>query len=58
MAAVTSSAWKTIAVIAAIALVIAMFISGNLILAAGILVIALILGGGALLYSRAGPPER
>jgi hypothetical protein len=58
MAAVTSSAWKTIAVVAAVALVIAMLVAGNLILAVGIVVIALILGGGALLYDRAGPPER
>ncbi|HET8655951.1 MAG TPA: hypothetical protein VFL93_10590 [Longimicrobiaceae bacterium] len=58
MAAISTSAWKTIIILAAIALLIAGVVTGYLVWGIALVVILLILGGGALLYRSAGPPER
>jgi hypothetical protein len=58
MAGISGSAWKTILILAGIVLVTFLIISGYLIWGVALLVLLLVLGGGALLYRSAGPPER
>ena len=58
MAAITNSAWRTILAIAGVALVIFLIVSGQLIWGIVLLVLVVALGGGALLYRKAGPPQR
>lgn len=58
MAATKNSTLRTIFLIAGIALVIFLVIGGYMIWGIAILVLLLVMGGGALLYHKAGPPER
>lgn len=58
MAATTNSTLRAIFLIAGIALVIFLVIGGYMIWGIAILVLLLVMGGGALLYRKAGPPER
>ena len=58
MAAISNSTWKTVLAVAGVVLVIFTFISGYLIWGVALFVLLLVLGGGALLYRKAGPPER
>ena len=58
MAATSNATLRTIFLIAGIVLVVFLLIGGNLIWGIAVLVLLLVLGGGAMLYRKAGPPER
>lgn len=58
MAAISGSAWRTVLAVAAVALVIFMIVSGQFMWGIALLVLLLAMGGGALLYRKAGPPNR
>lgn len=58
MASPSTSAVRTIFLVAGIALVIFLIVGGYLIWGFALLVLLLAMGGGALLYRKAGPPER
>lgn len=58
MAQNRTSTWKKALAIAGIVLVIGLLVSGYIIWGLAILVLALALGGGALLYRTQGPPRQ
>lgn len=58
MAEVRNTTWRNIGMVGAIVLVIALIVSGQFLLGIALLIFLLILGGGALLRSKAGPPSR
>lgn len=58
MASPSTSLVRTIFLIGGIVLVVALVIGGYLIWGLALLVVLLAMAGGALLYSKAGPPER
>ena len=58
MASPSTSAVRNIFLVAGIALVIFLIVGGYLIWGFALLVLLLAMGGGALLYRKAGPPER
>jgi hypothetical protein len=58
MAATSNSTLRTIFIIAGIALVAFLLIGGNLIWGVAVLILLAVMGGGAMLYRKAGPPER
>ena len=58
MAATSNTTLRTIFLIAGIALVAFLLIGGNMIWGIAVLILLLVMGGGAMLYRKAGPPER
>ena len=58
MAATSNTTLRTIFLIAGIVLVVFLLIGGYLIWGIAALVLLLAMGGGAMLYRKAGPPER
>jgi hypothetical protein len=58
MADISTRAWRNIAIVAAVVLVLGLIVSGQFLLGIALLIILLALGGGALLSSKAGPPRR
>ena len=58
MAVTSNSTLRTIFLVGGIILVGFLLIGGNLIWGLALLVLLLVMGGGAMLYRKAGPPER
>lgn len=58
MPATSRSTWKVVFIIAAIVLIVAMVTLGYLIWGVALLIVLLVLGGGAWLYRSQGPPEQ
>lgn len=58
MALTSNSTLRTVFIVGGIVLVAFLLIGGNLIWGLAVLVLLLVMGGGALLYRKAGPPER
>ena len=58
MAAISNSGWRAVAIVAAIAIVVSLVVFGYAIWGVAILLLLLVMGGGARLYNRAGPPTR
>lgn len=58
MAATSNNTVRNIFVVAGIILMLALFFAGYAIWGVALLIVLLAMGGGALLYRKAGPPER
>ncbi len=58
MAATSNSTLRNIFLVAGILLMLALFFAGYAIWGVALLIVLLAMGGGALLYRKAGPPER
>lgn len=58
MAATSNNTVRNIFVVAGIILMLALFFAGYAIWGVALLIVLLAMGGGALLYRTAGPPER
>ena len=58
MAATSNNTLRNIFVVAGIVLMLALFFAGYAIWGVALLIVLLAMGGGALLYRKAGPPER
>ena len=58
MAATSNNTLRNIFVVAGIILMLALFFAGYAIWGIALLIVLLAMGGGALLYRKAGPPER
>jgi hypothetical protein len=58
MPALSNNTLRTVFLVAAVALVVFLFVGGNMILGIAALVLIVAMGGGAMLYRKAGPPER
>lgn len=55
---VSNNTMRVIMIVAGVVLVIGLLTAGFVVPLLGILVLLLVLGGGALLYRNMGPPER
>ena len=53
-----SNVWKTILIIGGVGLVLALMTAGLIIPLVAFALVAAVIGGGALLYRKAGPPSR
>lgn len=53
-----SNTWKTILIIGGVGLVVALMTAGLVIPMVAIVLLLAVLGGGAMLYRKAGPPTR
>ena len=53
-----SNLWKTILIIGGVGLIVALMTAGLVIPLVAMLLLVAVLGGGALLYRKAGPPSR
>lgn len=58
MAVTSNRTLRTVFLIAGIVLVLFLLIGGNLLWGISVLLLLLVMGGGAFLYWKAGPPER
>jgi hypothetical protein len=58
MATGSGQSWKMIVIVSLVVITIALVVFGHLFWLAGLLIIALAMAGGALMYRKLGPPEQ